>query len=63
MIAIKVIELAKEKKLTTNDIFEIEATFGVEASRQAIINEVFKVIESQGLNVDVRHIMLVSDTM
>ena len=27
------------------------------------MNEIFKVIESQGLSVDVRHIMLVADTM
>lgn len=47
----------------TNDIFEIQKVLGVEAARQAIINEVFKVIESQGLDVDIRHIMLVSDTM
>jgi DNA-directed RNA polymerase subunit A" len=36
---------------------------GVEAARQSILAEVFKVIEAQGLNVDVRHIMLVADTM
>ncbi|NOZ81479.1 MAG: DNA-directed RNA polymerase subunit A'' [DPANN group archaeon] len=47
----------------TNDIHEIAAVFGIEAARQAIINEVFKVIENQGLNVDIRHIMLVSETM
>jgi len=47
----------------TNDIYEIAGIFGVEAARQAIINEVYKVIESQGLNVDIRHIMLVADTM
>jgi DNA-directed RNA polymerase subunit A" len=50
-------------RTTTNDVFEIEKVFGIEAARQAIINEVFKVIEAQGLNVDIRHIMLVSDTM
>lgn len=50
-------------KTNTNDIFEIAHTFGIEAARQAIINEVYKVIESQGLNVDIRHIMLVADTM
>jgi len=50
-------------RTTTNDIFEIQNLFGIEAARQAIINEVFKVIESQGLNVDLRHIMLVADTM
>ncbi len=47
----------------TNDIHEISQVLGIEAARQAIINEVFKVIESQGLNVDVRHVMLVADTM
>jgi DNA-directed RNA polymerase subunit A" len=51
------------ERTTTNDIFEIENLLGVEAARQAIINEVYKVIEAQGLNVDVRHIMLVADTM
>ena len=50
-------------RTSTNNIFEIEQVLGIEAARQAIINEIFKVIESQGLNVDVRHIMLVSDTM
>ena len=50
-------------RTTTNSIFEIGQVLGIEAARQAIINEIFKVIESQGLNVDVRHIMLVADTM
>jgi len=47
----------------TNNIFEIEKVLGIEAARQAIIQEVYNVIENQGLNVDVRHIMLVADTM
>jgi len=50
-------------RTTTNNIFEIEKVLGIEAARQAIINEVYKVIENQGLNVDLRHIMLVADTM
>ena len=50
-------------KTITNDIHEVEKVLGLEAARQTIIEEVFKVIESQGLNVDVRHIMLVADTM
>lgn len=50
-------------RTTTNNIFEIVQVLGVEAARQSIINEVYKVIENQGLNVDVRHIMLVADTM
>ncbi|MBI2108451.1 DNA-directed RNA polymerase subunit A'' [Candidatus Woesearchaeota archaeon] len=50
-------------RTTTNNIFEIEQVLGIEAAREAIVREVYKVIESQGLNVDVRHIMLVADTM
>ncbi len=50
-------------RTTTNNIFEIQEVLGIEAARQAIIDEVFKVIENQGFNVDIRHIMLVADTM
>ncbi|MFH0875181.1 MAG: DNA-directed RNA polymerase subunit A'' [archaeon] len=50
-------------RIYSNDVFEVFEVFGMEAARQAIINEVFKVIENQGLNVDIRHIMLVADTM
>ncbi|MAG73625.1 DNA-directed RNA polymerase subunit A'' [archaeon] len=47
----------------SNDINEIYAVLGIEAVRQAVINEVYKVIEAQGLNIDIRHIMLVADIM
>jgi len=47
----------------SNDIHEIYGTLGIEAARQAIINEVYRVIEAQGLNIDIRHIMLVADIM
>jgi DNA-directed RNA polymerase subunit A" len=47
----------------TNDIFEISELLGIEAGRQSVINEVYKVIENQGLNVDIRHIMLIADIM
>lgn len=50
-------------RTTTNDIYEISEVLGIEAARQAIIDEVFRVIETQGLDVDIRHIMLVADTM
>ncbi|MBC8444053.1 DNA-directed RNA polymerase subunit A'', partial [Candidatus Woesearchaeota archaeon] len=50
-------------RTTSNDIFEISSIMGIEAARQAIINEVSKVIESQGLNIDIRHISLIADTM
>ena len=50
-------------RTTTNSIHEVAEVLGIEAARQAVINEVFGVIENQGLNVDIRHIMLVADTM
>jgi len=61
----KVFELdfVDTQRTTTNDIFEISEVLGIEAARQAVMDEVFKVIETQGLNVDIRHIMLVADTM
>jgi DNA-directed RNA polymerase subunit A" len=57
------LDYVNPSRTTTNDIFEIQKVLGIEAARQAIINEVYKVIESQGLDVDIRHIMLVADTM
>jgi len=57
------LEFVNPDKTITNDIFEIERLLGIEAARQAIIDEVAKVIDEQGLNVDIRHIMLVSDIM
>ena len=50
-------------RTTTNNIFELWEVLGIEAARQAIIDEVYKVIENQGFNIDIRHIMLVADTM
>ncbi len=50
-------------RTTCNDINEMYAVLGIEAARQSIINEVHKVIEAQGLNIDIRHIMLVADIM
>ncbi|MFW5977153.1 MAG: DNA-directed RNA polymerase subunit A'' [Candidatus Nanoarchaeia archaeon] len=47
----------------TNDIFEVATFFGIEAARQLIIDEIMKVLDAQGIALDVRHIMLVADTM
>ncbi len=52
-----------EARTYTNDIFEINEVLGIEAARGAIMKEVSKVIEDQGLDVDVRHIMLIADLM
>ncbi|MFH1823279.1 MAG: DNA-directed RNA polymerase subunit A' [archaeon] len=52
-----------KEKTITNDIHEIRKVLGVEAARQAIIEEVTKVIEKQGLVIDTKHIKLVADAM
>ncbi len=46
-----------------NDIHETAKYLGIEAARNLIIHEVGKVIENQGLNINIRHIMLVADMM
>lgn len=57
------LDFVDETRTTSNDIFEIYSLLGVEAARNAIIDEVFKVIENQGLKINERHIMLVADMM
>ena len=57
------LEFVDVTRTTTNDIYEIFETLGIEAARQSILNEIAKVTEAQGLNIDLRHIMLVADTM
>ncbi len=47
----------------TNNIHEIEKALGIEAARNAIIDEMTSTLEEQGLEVDIRHIMLVADAM
>lgn len=57
------LDYVDKARTVSNDIFEVAKVLGIEAARQIIIEEVFKVIESQGLNVDIRHIMLATDMM
>ena len=47
----------------TNNVEEIYDVFGIEAARNAIITEANNTLGEQGLTVDIRHIMLVSDIM
>ncbi|MHB1493121.1 MAG: DNA-directed RNA polymerase subunit A'' [Thermoplasmataceae archaeon] len=47
----------------TNDIVEIGQVLGIEAARNAILNEAKRTLEEQGLEVDLRHLMLVADMM
>ncbi len=52
-----------KRRVTTNDIFEVWEVLGIEAARNAIIEEASKVLKDQGLPVDIRHLMLIADLM
>jgi DNA-directed RNA polymerase subunit A" len=50
-------------KTTTNDIHAVARELGIEAARNMIIQEANNTLSEQGLNVDLRHIMIVADVM
>jgi len=52
-----------EKKTMTNDVHEVKKVLGIEAARNLIISEALETMQEQGLDVNVRHVMLVSDIM
>jgi len=57
------IEGVNPHKIYTNNLREIYQVLGVEATRNAIIKEAMSVLNEQGMDVDVRHIILVADMM
>ena len=61
----KVLKLpfVNKEKTKTNDIYETYNVLGIEAARQLIVDEVYSVMETQGLDLDIRHIMLVADAI
>jgi DNA-directed RNA polymerase subunit A" len=50
-------------RIYTNNLKEIYQVLGIEATRNAIIQEAMSVLNEQGMDVDVRHIILVADMM
>ena len=61
----KILELKEvnHEKLISNDLHEVAAVFGIEAARQLIIDEIQEVLNTQGLDIDRRHLKLVADAM
>ncbi len=61
----KVVEVPEvdARRSITNNIHEVLKVLGVEAARNIILSEAATTLEEQGLDVDIRHIMLVADTM
>ena len=52
-----------KNNVRTNNVSEIAETLGIEAARNALINELSSTLEDQGLEVDQRYLMLVADLM
>ncbi len=50
-------------RTVSNHIHEVEKLYGIEAARNMIIKESQKVLEQQGLDVDLRHLLILSDLM
>ena len=57
------IEGVDDSRSLSNHIHEIEKLYGIEAARQMIIVEAQKVLEQQSLDVDLRHLLILSDLM
>lgn len=57
------VEGVNPHKIYTNNLREINQVLGIEATRNAIIKEAMSVLNEQGMDVDVRHIILVADMM
>jgi DNA-directed RNA polymerase subunit A' len=57
------VKMVDKNNVRTNNVFEISTVLGIEAARNALINELKVTLENQGLEVDVRYLMLVSDLM
>ncbi|VVB90553.1 DNA-directed RNA polymerase subunit A'' [uncultured archaeon] len=60
VLAIDGVDVTRTRTNNVNEIFEV---MGVEAARAALIHEATETLKEQGLNVDMRHIMLVADIM
>lgn len=51
------------KRTTTNNIHETHKVLGIEAARNSVMAEAKATLRGGGLDVDIRHIMLVADAM
>ena len=57
------LEEVNEYKTVSNDIYEVYEVFGIEAARNVIIKEAYKTMQEQGLDVDIRYLLLLADVM
>ena len=57
------VEEIDEARTISNDIHEVSRILGIEAARNLVIFDALKTMQEQGLDVNVRHVMLVGDMM
>ncbi len=57
------IEGVDSTRTYSNHIHEVQKIFGIEAARNLLINEALEVLEDQGLDVDLRHLLILADLM
>ena len=57
------VEGVDASNVMTNSILEVADVLGIEAARNSIIHEAMGTLGEAGLDVDIRHIMLVADLM
>jgi len=58
------LDFVDSSRTITNDIYELCSVFGIEAARHHIINEIkAEIVDNQGLALDMRHLLLVADTI
>jgi len=61
----KILEMKEvnAQKVLSNDLHEVASVLGIGAARQLIIDEIQQVLNTQGLDIDKRHLKLVADAM
>ena len=58
-----VIDHVDISRTKTNDIYQVYEVLGVEAARNMILMETMNTLGQQGLDIDIRHVMLLADMM
>lgn len=57
------LDTVDHSKLSSNDIWAIRSSYGVEASRMSIVNQIRGVFAVYGISIDNRHLSLIADYM
>ncbi len=57
------VEGVDSTRTKTNNLHEMQKALGIEAARNTVVEEIVSTLGEQGLEVDIRHVMLVADAM